>query len=238
MARPDLTAGISRADAQATCSDRKFVRNVPRLDRIAKKTELPTGVAQDAMNQSDWASENRSARNWTRREQVGRVLWWLVQPAFRLSPRPFWAWRRALLRLFGARIGKEVHVYPTTRVSIPWNIAIGDRSSVGDRAILYALGKITLGSRTTVSQGAHICAGTHDIRSRDFTLLKPPITIGDDTWVCADAFVGPGVVVGNNCILGARAVVMKKVPDGLVMAGNPARVLGRRERNDTDGSLD
>ena len=171
------------------------------------------------------------ARKWTRRELVGRVLWSLATPLFRLSPRPFWGWgwRRMLLRVFGAKVAADVHIYPTVRITIPWNLDLGAQCTVGDQAILYALGPITIGPRTTVSQGAHLCAGTHDIAQPDRPLVKPPIFIGPDTWVAADAFVGPGVTVGAGAIVGARAVVMKDVEPGDIVAGNPARTIRRLE---------
>ena len=105
---------------------------------------------------------------------------------------------------------------------MPWNLEIGEYAAIGDRAILYALGPITIGARATISQRAHLCAGTHDIRDPARPLLKPPITIGSDAWVCADAFVGPGVTVGEHAIVGARAVAMKDVPAHAIVVGNPA----------------
>lgn len=171
---------------------------------------------------------NRAARKWSRREQAGRVLWALAWPLFRLSPRPFWGWRRGMLRLFGARVGREVHVYPTVRIMIPWNLDLGAAGTIGDRVILYALGPITIGERSTVSQGAHLCAGTHELDDPARPLLKLPIRIGADTWVCADAFVGPNVTVGRGAVVGARAVVVKDVADQSVVAGNPARLIRTR----------
>ncbi|WP_305967646.1 MULTISPECIES: acetyltransferase [unclassified Mameliella] len=166
---------------------------------------------------------NRAARKWSRREQAGRVLWALASPLFRYSPRPLWGWRRAMLRLFGAQVGRDVHVYPTVRITIPWNLVLEEGCAVGDRAILYALGPIRLGPRAAISQFAHLCAGSHDWRDPARPLIKPPITVGADAWVCADAFVGPGVTVGEGAILGARAVVMKDCPPHAILAGNPAR---------------
>ena len=172
---------------------------------------------------------NRAARKWTRREQAARVLWALATPLFRLSPRPLWGWRRALLRAFGATVGPGVHVYPTARITMPWNLTLGANAAVGDRAILYALGPIRLGARATVSQYAHLCAGSHDWRAPAMPLTKPPIAIGADAWICADAFVGPGVTLGAGTILGARAVAMKDTPPGAILAGNPARQIGTRQ---------
>lgn len=165
---------------------------------------------------------NRAARKYTRPELVRRVLWDLAAPAFRLSPRPLWGWRVWLLRLFGARIGRNVRIHPTVRVTMPWNLAIGDDVGIGDGAIVYALAPVTLRDRAGVSQGAHLCAGTHDWRRPDRPLLKPPVTIAEDAWICADAFVGPGVTVGRGAIVGARAVVMKDVPPAVIAIGNPA----------------
>jgi putative colanic acid biosynthesis acetyltransferase WcaF len=171
---------------------------------------------------------NRSALKWTRRELAGRVLWGLAQPFFRLSPRPFWGWRRFLLRAFGAMVGHEVHMCPTVRITIPWNLRVGAFTAVGDRATLYNLGIITIGEFVTVSQNAHLCGGSHDYRRTDLQLLKLPIQIGDGAWICADAFIGPNVTVGAHAIVGARAVVTKDVDVRAIVAGNPARRIGSR----------
>jgi len=170
---------------------------------------------------------NRRARKWTRHEQIARGLWALVWPLFGLSPRPLWGWRRLLLRLFGARVGHAVHVYPSVRITIPWNLDLADHCAIGDRAILYALGPISIGPRATISQGVHLCAGTHDLSKPSRPLVKPPIRIGADAWLCADAFVGPGVTIGSGAIVGARAVAMRDVADNMTVVGNPAQKLER-----------
>ncbi len=171
---------------------------------------------------------NREARKWTPREQIGRILWDLAHPLFAFSPRPFWAWRRMLLRLFGARIGKDVHIYPSVHIAIPWNLEIGDAAGIGDSAFLYSLGTIHIGAQATVSQRAHLCAGTHDYSDPALPLLKLPIVIGPRSWICAEAFVGPGVSVGELAIVGARAVAMKDVGAQEIVAGNPARLVKLR----------
>jgi putative colanic acid biosynthesis acetyltransferase WcaF len=171
---------------------------------------------------------NRRARKYSSRELLRRTLWALVVPAFRLSPRPFFAWRRFLLRLFGAQIGCAVNVYGSAVITMPWNLDIGDWSALGEGVLIYNLGPVSIGSRVTVSQRAHLCAGTHDHTRRDMPLLKPPIRVDDDAWVCADVFIGPGVTVGAGAVVGARAVVVKDVPAWTVVAGNPARTLGPR----------
>lgn len=173
-------------------------------------------------------SSNRAARKWSRTELAGRMLWALATPLFRFSPRILWGWRRALLSAFGAKIGREAHIYPSVRITNPWNIEIGDQAAVGDHAILYALGPIRIGQRATISQYVHLCAGTHDYTDSSMPLLKLPIVIANDAWVCADAFVGPGVTVGARSIVGARAVATKDVPDNVIACGNPARLIKHR----------
>lgn len=170
--------------------------------------------------------QNRAQRKWTRQELAGRIAWTAVRPLFRFSPRICWGWRRFLLRLFHAKIGKNVHVHPTAQVFIPWNLTIGDWTSVGFDVLLYNLGPLRIGNRTTISQRAHLCGGTHDHRDPTMPLIKSPITIGDDVWVCADAFVGPGVTLGDRSIVAARAVVVKNVVDESIVGGNPATRLG------------
>lgn len=159
---------------------------------------------------------------------AGRVLWAFAFPLFFCSPRLFWGWRRSLLRLFGASIGGGVRIFPSVRITIPWNLTIEGNVTVGDRVILYALGPLRIGKRATISQGAHLCGGTHDYRRADFPLVKSSITIGDGAWICADAFIGPNVTVGDYAVVGARSVVIKNVASKTIVAGNPARHVGDR----------
>ncbi|MCG3267015.1 acetyltransferase [Yoonia sp. I 8.24] len=169
-------------------------------------------------------SENRNAQKYGFTIQLRRVMWALVSPIFWWSPRPLWGWRVFLLRAFGAQIGRGVHIYPSVRITMPWRLRIDDQAAVGAHAILYALGEIHIGARATVSQYAHLCAGSHDWRQPHRPLITPEIWIGDDAWVCADAFVGPGVRIGARAILGARAVAMKDLPKGHMGVGNPVQI--------------
>lgn len=147
---------------------------------------------------------------------------------FRFSFYNSFRWRRFLLGLFGARLAENVRIRPTVRVDVPWNLTIGANSSVGDYAILYCLGRVTLGRHVTISQYAHLCAGTHETNTRRMILLRPPITIGDDAWVAADAFVGPGVTIGAGTLVGARSSVFSDLPANVVAVGSPARAVRER----------
>jgi len=133
-----------------------------------------------------------------------------------------------MLRLFGAHIGQEVHIYNSAMIYMPWNLAIDDWSAIGEDAYIYNLGPITIGKCVTISHRAHLCAGTHDYSMPDLPLLKPPIQILDQAWVCADAFIGPGVTIGEGAIVGARAVAVKDVEPWTIVTGNPARPIKKR----------
>ena len=173
-------------------------------------------------------ASNRSVQKYSSGEMIRRVLWAFGQWLFRFSPRPCFGWRRFVLRCFGARLGGHVHVYPSTRIYFPWNLTVGDWTAIGEEALIYNLGPVTLGQKVTVSHRAHLCAGTHDYTRPELPLLKPPIEIADQAWICADAFVGPGVKIGEGAVVGARAVVVKDVEPWTVVAGNPARVIKKR----------
>lgn len=153
-----------------------------------------------------------------------RALWgvvWLL--FFRPSPRPLHAWRRLLLRLFGAKLGKHVNVYPSVNVWAPWQLVIGNKVGIADDVTLYNMALMEIGDHCVVSQGAHLCGGTHDIDSANFQLVAKPIKLEKNVWVCAEAFIGPGVTISEGCVLGARAVIVKSIAEPWsVWVGNPA----------------
>lgn len=165
--------------------------------------------------------------------RMARALWgavWLL--LFRPSPRPMHAWRRLLLRLFGARIGEHVNMHASVMIWAPWQLTVGNRVGIGRGVSLYNMAPLVIGDHCVVSQGAHLCGGTHDIDSPNFQLMAKPITLEKHVWVCADAFVGPGVTVAEGCVLGARAVVVKSIVDPwTVWAGNPALMKRTRIRS-------
>ena len=173
--------------------------------------------------------KNRRAQKYSSGEMARRISWTCVQPLFRFSPRPCFAWRRFLLRCFGAKVGRNVHVYPSATIYFPWNLEVEEESAIGEYVFIYNLGRVTIGARVTISHRAHLCAGTHDHTRSDFPLVRPPITIGAKAWICADAFVGPGVAIGEGAIVGAGSVVMKDVKPWMIVVGNPARESKRRE---------
>jgi putative colanic acid biosynthesis acetyltransferase WcaF len=176
-------------------------------------------------------TDTRRGASFPLRNRLARALWALVYGLlFRPSLRPMHRWRTFLLRLFGAKVGARVHVYPTVRIWAPWNLVLGNECGVADGAILYSQGRIEIGARAVVSQGAHLCTGTHDYRLAGFPLITKPIKIGVEAWIAAEAFVHPGVTIGEGAVIGARSVVTKDMPAWTVCSGHPCQPLKPRER--------
>ena len=156
-------------------------------------------------------------------------LWWIVQATlFRASPQFLYGWRRFLLKLFGARLGEGVLVRPTARIVYPWKLTVGDHSWIGDYAEIYCLGPIVIGANAVVSQYAYLCTGSHDIRAVGFDIFAKTITVEDEAWVAAGAFVHPGVTIGRGSVVGARAVVTADTEPMGIYIGDPARKVGER----------
>ena len=158
------------------------------------------------------------------KNRIGRVIWQIVCLFFfKYSPRPFHGWRRFVLRCFGAKVGVGVHVYPKVMVWAPWNLELDDYCGVGNGANLYSQGKIYIGKKSVISQGVQVCTGTHDFTLNGFPLVTKPIFIGADVWVASDAFIHPGITIGDGAVIGARSVVIKDMPAWMVCAGHPCK---------------
>ncbi|MEM0980445.1 MAG: hormogonium polysaccharide biosynthesis acetyltransferase HpsU [Cyanobacteria bacterium P01_H01_bin.58] len=158
------------------------------------------------------------------------LLWWLVQAVvFPLTLHAHHGPRCFLLRLFGAKIGKRVIIRPSARFYYPWKIAIGDYSWIGSGVELYSLDWIQIGEHCVVSQNSYLCTGSHDVTDQAFGLKTAPITLENGAWVATDCFVGPGVTIGANTVVGARSSVFGNLPAQHICLGTPCRPLKPRE---------
>lgn len=148
---------------------------------------------------------------------------------FRPFPGPlFWRWRNLVLRMFGARIGKGCKISNTCKIWAPWNLYIGKYVCLGPGSNMYSADMITIKDKVTISQEAYICTASHDISYLNKPLVTKPIVIEQYAWVCADAFVGMGVTIGQGAVVGARAAVFKDVEPWTVVGGNPAKFIKNR----------
>ena len=163
------------------------------------------------------------------RNRLGRVAWNIVYAIFfRPSPNAFHQWRSFLLRCFGAKIGKAVHVYPRVKIWAPWNIELKDQCGIANGTTLYSQGRITVGYRAVISQDSYICTGTHDYTVKEQPLITFPIIIEDHVWVAAGVFVNPGVIIFEGAVIAARSVVTKNMPSWMICAGHPCKPIKQR----------
>jgi putative colanic acid biosynthesis acetyltransferase WcaF len=151
-------------------------------------------------------------------------LWSALRPTlYRLSLRGWYRWRRSLLRLAGADVHRSARIAASVRIKCPWNLRVGPGVHIDRKVILDCTGTITIGEATRISPFAHLCAVTYDYTSVQMPVVTAPITIGRDVWIANDAFVGPGVTVGDGAVLAARSSAFSDLPTGQVCMGEPAR---------------
>jgi putative colanic acid biosynthesis acetyltransferase WcaF len=166
---------------------------------------------------------------WSGSHRVLRALWefcWFVFCAW--TPKPLNEWRLFWLRVFDAKIDGRPFVHQRARIAVPWNLTLHDRACLGDRANAYSLGEIEIGARATVAQEAYLDTGSHDFDRPGLPLVTAKITIGEDAFIGARAFVLPGVTIGARSVVGACSVVTHNLPENVIAAGNPCKVLRAR----------
>jgi len=162
-------------------------------------------------------------------EVLRQMIWQYIWVLFCLwTPKPLNGWRLFWLRLFGAKLYGKPFVHPLARILVPWNLTMHDRSALGERANAYSLGEIELKARSTIAQEAYLCSATHQFDLATLPLVTSKITIEEDAFLGARAFIMPGVTVGKGTVIGACSVVTKDVPDWTIAVGNPCRPISQR----------
>lgn len=178
-------------------------------------------------------SAYHSARPLT--ERLLLIVWdwvWFLLCAW--TPKPLNPWRLFWLKLFGCRMDGAPFVHQRARIEAPWRLIMHDRSCLGDRAHAYCLDTIELGARSTISQEAYLCTGTHDFEEPTLPLLIAGISIGEDAFLGARAFVMPGVSIGRGAVIGACSLVTQDMPDWTVCFGHPCRPVKPRKMKGSD----
>lgn len=135
-----------------------------------------------------------------------------------------------ILRLYGAKIGKEVRIKPYIYIHYPWKLCVGDYSWLAECRI-ENLAQVTIGKNVCVSQKAMLLTGNHDYKKVAFDLITKPIELADGVWIGANAVVCPGVTAANHAVLTVGSVATKDLEAYAIYQGNPAikvkeRVIG------------
>lgn len=131
--------------------------------------------------------------------------------------------------MFGAKLGKGVHPYPSAKIWAPWNLEMGNGSCLSEYVDCYCVDKIQIGANTTISQYSFLCTASHDYSLESMPLTTAPITIGNNVWITADVFVGPGVTIGDGAVVTARSSVFRDLPPWQLARGNPAKAYNPRQ---------
>ena len=158
--------------------------------------------------------------------RMKRIVWRLVNSTiYRACTSRF---RIRLLKWFGATVRWGAY-HGSANIFAPWNLECPAGVCIGPGVEIYNKSHVYIGDAVTISQGAYICTASHDVSSPKMALLTKPIVINSQAWIAARAIVLPGVTIGEGAVVGAGAVVAKDVPPWVIVAGNPARIVGRRE---------
>jgi putative colanic acid biosynthesis acetyltransferase WcaF len=179
--------------------------------------DSPAGISLSLYNNENF---DRGAPLWK------EALWMAAKWLFFLNA---WPWpsalRSALLRTFGATIGARVVIRSRVDITFPWRLFVADDVWIGEEVLLLTLDRITIESDVCISQRAFVCTGSHDFRRRTFDLVTKPIIIRRGSWIAAQAFIAPGVEIGECSLITPGSVVNQSIPAGVVARGNPAVIV-------------
>jgi putative colanic acid biosynthesis acetyltransferase WcaF len=152
-----------------------------------------------------------------------RVLWHYVSGfIFKTSLFPIYDIKVALLRLFGAKIGKQVEIKPCVNIKYPWMLTIDDEVWIGENVWIDNIAMVTISSNVCISQGATILTGSHNYKKTSFDLITGTVTIENGAWIGALATVNQGLIIGSHAVLTTGSVATKNLQPYSIYQGNPA----------------
>jgi putative colanic acid biosynthesis acetyltransferase WcaF len=166
--------------------------------------------------------KNFKARSISIREKL-ILLAWIFTSKFLSSQFVNSRVRSSGMRIFGAQVGKNCTLKSGIKVMYPWNLEIGDDCWIGEVVWFINHEKIKIGSNVCISQRSIICSGGHDYRSASLEYAHKPIEIKDGAWVCLDAKVLPGVIIGECSVVSAGEIARKSIPDYSMLVGGEIR---------------
>src|ERR1044071_932620 len=155
---------------------------------------------------------------------IKRFLWHYTNAIiFKSGLFPFYTIKVFFLRVFGAKVGKGVHIKPFVTIKYPWFLTMGDFVWIGENVWIDNLADVSIGNNVCLSQGAILLTGNHDYSKPGFDLLLKKIVIEDGVWIGAGAIVCPGVICKNHSVLMVASVATKDLEQYCVYGGNPAK---------------
>lgn len=151
-----------------------------------------------------------------------RMIWYYTNTFFFNSSFPFYSIKFILLRLFGAKISRNVVIKPRVNIKYPWNLTINENVWIGENVWLDSLGKIHIGSNSCISQGAMLITGNHNYKKYTFDLIIGDILIEEGVWIGAGSVICPGITCYTHSMLTAGSVATCNLESYSIYQGNPA----------------
>lgn len=164
--------------------------------------------------------------------KMKEILWYLVKVVFFLTALPYPnSIKVALLRLFGAKVGKGIIIKPRVNIHFPWKLHMGNNIWIGEEAFILNFEQVFIGNNVCISQRAFLCGGNHDYRDSAMPYRNGPITLKDGVWIGACCFIGPNVCIETDTVVSAASVVTCNLDANGIYKGNPATYFKTRWKN-------
>lgn len=157
------------------------------------------------------------------------VLWYIMNEFFFKTGFPISTSMKVfILRMYGAKIGKNLCIKPCVNIKYPWNLEIGDNTWIGENVWIDNLEKVKIGNNVCISQGALLLCGNHNYKKVSFDLLVGKIVLEDGVWIGAQSVVTGGVVVGSHAVLTVKSVASQNLDSYSIYQGNPVKKIRER----------
>ncbi|MFI3302526.1 MAG: WcaF family extracellular polysaccharide biosynthesis acetyltransferase [Rikenellaceae bacterium] len=154
---------------------------------------------------------------------IKQIAWYFVNALIvNTSWMPITSVKVALIRAFGARIGRGIVLKNRVNIKFPWKLTVGDNVWLGERVWIDNLDFVAIGNDVCISQGAMLLTGNHDYTIPEFYYRNAPITLEDGVWIGAQAVVCPGVRAHSHSILAVGSVATKPLEAYGIYQGNPS----------------
>ena len=160
-----------------------------------------------------------------------KLIWDFFGKPLISSYLPGTHWRKLILIIFGAKIGKGGKIKTNIRISEPWHLSIGDHCWIGENVWIDNLALVKIGNRVCISQGAYLCTGNHNFKKDFFNLILEKIVIEDDCWIAAKSIIAPGSRLKRGSIACLGSVVSGILEEDGIYKGNPAKLLKSKDDN-------
>lgn len=157
------------------------------------------------------------------------ILWFFINSLIINNDLPIPVFIKVfILKLFGAKIGKNFVLKPSVNIKYPWFLEIGNNVWIGETAWIDNFVKVTIEDNVCISQGALLLTGNHDYKKSTFDLIPKEIYLEKGVWIGAKSVVCGGITCGSHSVLSVNSVATKDLKPYTIYQGNPAHEVRKR----------